>query len=194
MMEFLSNLNDIINDFLLNIGFWGPVLGCILILFESMIPILPLFVFITINFLSFGTLIGFIVSWVFTCVGCIISFVIFRKGIKNWFDKKIKNNKKLSKIMKIINKISFEQLTILIAIPFTPAFLINIAAGLSKMPLKKYLSSLLIGKIFMVFFWGFIGTSLMQSLTHPIALIKVVILVLLAYIVSKIVSKKFKFE
>lgn len=194
MMNFFTNIDEIINTFLLSIGIWGPVIGCILILFESVLPILPLFVFITINFLSFGVIFGFIISWFFTCLGCLMSFMIFRKGIKTHLLSKTKDDGKLKKVLKIIDKITLEQLTLIIAIPFTPAFLVNIAAGLSKMSFKKYFIALLIGKIFMVFFWGFVGTSLLQSLSHPICLLKVVMLVMIAYIISKLVSKKFDIE
>ena len=194
MLEFMNNIDNLINQFLLNIGIFGPILGCICILFESILPILPLFVFITINFLVFGNIIGFIISWLFTVLGCLLAFYIFRKKIKNWFDHKIENNEQFKKIMKMIDKIKMEQLAVIIAVPFTPAFMINIAAGLSKIPVKKFVVALCIGKIFLVLFWGFVGTSLIQSLTHPIALIKVLILLFIAYIVSKIISKKFNFD
>lgn len=193
-MNFFGNLDTIINDFLLNIGIYGPILGCFCILIESIVPILPLFVFITINFLVFGNIVGFLISWFFTVLGCMFSFFLFRSKIKNWFDKKIKNQEKLKKVMHVVTKVKLEQLTSIIAVPFTPAFMVNIAAGLSKMSFKKFFVALLIGKIFLVLFWGFVGTSLVQSLTHPIALLKVVILVLMAFLVSKIINKKFALE
>jgi uncharacterized membrane protein YdjX (TVP38/TMEM64 family) len=194
MTEFFSNIDKIINVFLLSIGIYGPILSCFLILVESMVPVLPLFVFITINFLVFGYFIGFIVSWVFTVLGCLISFFLFRKNIKTWFEKKISNNDQVKKAMTIIDKIKLESLTVIIAIPFTPAFLVNIAAGLSKIPFKKFLTALLIGKIFLVLFWGFVGTSLVESLTNPVALVKTLILLFMAFIISKIVSKKFNLD
>lgn len=194
MFEFMNNLDNLINEFLLGIGIFGPILGCFCILIESIVPILPLFVFITINFLVFGNIIGFIISWIFTILGCLLSFTLFRKKIKNWFDGKIENNEQFKKIMKMIGVIKMEQLAVIIAIPFTPAFMINIAAGLSKIPAKKFIAALLIGKIFLVLFWGFVGTSLIQSLTHPIALLKVIILLIVAYLTSKIVSQKFNFD
>ncbi len=194
MMNFIANIDSFINELLLSIGIYGPIVGCFCILIESIVPILPLFVFITLNFLVFGPVIGFLISWFFTILGCLLSFLLFRKKIRHWIEGKMKENKKFKKVMAIINKIKFEQLTTLIAVPFTPAFMINIAAGISNMPLKKFLFALLIGKIFLVLFWGFIGTSLIQSLTHPIALIKVILLVLLAFIVSRILNKKFALD
>lgn len=194
MMEFVTNLDNLINTFLNSIGIYGPLLGCFCILIESIVPILPLFVFITINFLVFGNIVGFFISWFFTVLGCLMSFFIFRKKIKNWFDKKVKDSKKLTKVMNVVNKVKLEQLTAIIAVPFTPAFMVNIAAGLSTMHLKKFLIALCIGKVFLVLFWGFVGTSLVQSLTHPIALIKVVVLVGIAFVISKIINKKFELD
>ncbi len=194
MMEFITNLDNLINTFLNSIGIYGPLLGCFCILIESIVPILPLFVFITINFLVFGNIVGFFISWFFTVLGCLMSFFIFRKKIKNWFDKKVKDSKKLTKVMNVVNKVKLEQLTAIIAVPFTPAFMVNIAAGLSTMHLKKFLIALCIGKVFLVLFWGFVGTSLVQSLTHPIALIKVVVLVGIAFVISKIINKKFELD
>ena len=194
MGEFLKHIDEFINSFLLSIGIYGPLLGCFCILIESIVPILPLFVFITINFLVFGPILGFLISWIFTVLGCLFSFYLFRKKFQNWFLKKTKNSKKIKKIIALVNKIKIEQLTSIIAVPFTPAFLINIAAGLSKMPFKNFFVSLLIGKIFLVFFWGFVGTSLLQSLTNPYALIKVFLLVVSAFVVSKLICKKFHLE
>ncbi len=184
-------MDKLINEFLLHIGIYGPILGCFFIVIESILPILPLFVFITINFLVFGSIIGFFLSWIFTVLGCMLSFFLFRKKIKNWFDKKTKDKKRFQKIMMVVNKVKFEQLTTIIAVPFTPAFLVNIAAGLSKMPFKKFFIALCIGKIFLVLFWGFVGTSLVQSFSHPIAFLKVAILLLIAFVLSKIINKKF---
>lgn len=194
MLDILKNIDSIINSFLVGLGIYGPLLGCFLILIESMVPILPLFVFITINFLAFGTVIGYLISLFFTILGCLLSFFLCRKKVQGWFNNKISQNEKVKKLMKIIDNIKLEQLATIIAVPFTPAFIINIAAGLSNTSFKKYFTALVIGKSIMVFFWGVIGTSLIQSLTNPIVFIKVVILLLIAFIISKIISKKFNFD
>lgn len=184
-------IENLINTILNSLGVWGPVSGCILIVLESIIPILPLFVFITFNFLSFGKFIGFIISWIFTCLGCFLSFYLFRKNIRVRMSKKLKNKGIISKktIEKITN-LKLEELTMLIAIPFTPAFLVNIACALSKMSFKKFLVSIIIGKIFLVYFWGFIGVSLIESFKHPIYLVKIFIMLIISLIISKIIKKK----
>lgn len=171
---------------------FGIFAGIFLILLESIIPALPLSVFITLNLMTYGNVVGFLLSWLATILGCSLSFFLFRFLFReklNRFIKK-KNQKEFEKWMRKISNISFSSLAILIAIPFTPAFFINIAAGLSKMRYRKFLLALLIGKFIMVYFWGYVGTTLMESLTDVGVLLKIVGLLGLAYILSKIMEKK----
>ncbi len=195
-MEILKEIDIFITHLLNNIGFFAPILASFLIVIESIIPVLPLSVFITLNFYYFGPYIGFIISWLLTCIGCYISFMIFRKNIKLWFDNKfIKNEKPLiAKWMKIVNRLKLEQLVLLMAIPFTPAFLINIVAGLSSMRRAKFVLAILISKIFLVFFWGFVGTTFLDSFQNPMNILKIIVISAAAFIISKIVNKKYNIE
>jgi len=190
-MEIFEKLDILVESAISWMGIYGPIFGCLLMCIESIIPILPLSVFITLNFLTFGNLLGFMISWICTLIGCCISFWIFRSGVKNWFDKRFRIMVKVNQVMNFIDKASFNQLIMVVALPFTPAFLVNIAAGLSRMCFKKFFISIFFGKILMVYFWGFVGTSLLQSLRDPMILIQVVIIMLIAYILSKILNKKF---
>lgn len=188
----MKNIDIWLTNFLLSIGMWGYVLSCFLILIESIVPALPLSVFITLLFYKFGTFIGFIISYIFTILGCIMSYKIFNSKLRYKFDDYINKNDmiKLNKIKKRINKIKFNNLCLIIAIPFTPAFLVNIAAGIVNMNFKKYLYALMIGKIFLIIFWGFIGTSLINSFKNPINLIYIIIMLIICFIISKLVSKR----
>ncbi len=193
-MEILEVLDNIITNLLSLLGTWGSLLGCIFILFESIIPILPLSVFITLNFMTFGSILGFLISWVFTVMGCMMSYYIFRRGISDNRLIKLKENKTFGKIINIVENMNFNNLTLLIAIPFTPAFLVNIAAGICRVDSKKYLLSLMVGKISLVYFWGYVGVSLIEALKNPLILIRVFILVVIVYIISVIFSKKLKLK
>ena len=70
------------------LGVYGPLLGCVFIILESIIPPLPLFVFITLNFVAYGKLVGFIISWICTCIGCFLSYFLVKKFLRNWVLKK----------------------------------------------------------------------------------------------------------
>ncbi len=193
-MDLFSKIEQLILNVLSLLGVWGPILGCFFIVVESIIPILPLAVFITLNFMSFGHFIGFIISWIFTLIGCVISFFIFRKGFYKRFKRFTDSKGKLKKFMKAISNITLGQLVVLTAIPFTPAFAVNIAAGLSNISFKKYFVGIFLGKISLVYFWGYIGTSLVESLKNPIILVRIFFVVLVMYIISQFVNKKVNLE
>ena len=191
-MEVLEALNELINNLLNLLGSWGALLGCVFILFESIIPMLPLSLFITLNFMTFGSIIGFIISWVFTVLGCMMSYYIFKSSVSEKRLEKFKENQTLLKVINVIENMNFTSLVTLIAIPFTPAFAINIAAGICRVPKRKFLLALMLGKISLVYFWGYVGVSLIEALKNPLILIKIAVLVLIVYIISLVLSKKLK--
>lgn len=184
---FVSNSTTILTNI-------GPIGGVFLIILESIFPMLPLSVFITLNMISFGSFFGFIISWLSTIIGCMLSFTLFR----HFFQKKLyrfikkKEQDKFADTMKAISNINFSNLVMLIAIPFSPAFLINIAGGLSKIKTEKFFLAIMIGKIVIVYFWGYIGTTLLKSLTNIMVLFKIGGLLVLAFFISKLVEKKLK--
>lgn len=168
--------------------------GLFIVILESVIPILPLAVFIAINTVVFGNFFGFIISWVGTIIGCSISFFIFRKGISKYLYKYIDSKDRSKKLMESISNLEFSKLVLILAIPFTPAFSINIGAGLSKMSYKKYLLALIISKLSIIYFWGFIGTTLIESITDISVLVKLGIILLITFLLSRIVIKRFKID
>ena len=192
-MEKISLLIDQVVSYMVSFGFMG---GFFLVILESIIPVLPLGVIVGLNMLSFGNIFGFLISYIATWCGCMLSFCLFRYVIKdrflNWFSKK--NQETITRWMKKLTEIDFNILVVLIALPVTPAFALNIAAGLCNIPLRKYLIALLIGKPAMLLFYGYIAVSFVDSLKDPINFIKVGVLVLGAYIISKIIEKLVKVE
>lgn len=190
ILEIISNYINIITDFLKTSGVFY---GILLVLLESIIPALPLGVFITLNINAYGLIMGILISWIATCLGCYLSYSLFKFLSNKFIDKHIKSEK-LIKMVKRIKKINFSNLVVLIALPFTPAFLINIACGIAKMTKKKFLAAILIGKVSIIVFWGCIGKSLLESITDIGTIIIISIFILIAYIISKLVSKKLKIE
>lgn len=196
-MEFIDNLreaNQLLNDFLMSMGVLAPILSSILIVLEGILAFLPLFVFITVNILTLGPVFGAIVSWFCTCIGSFLTFYLCREKVSVFFNKKTVGKKKVQNFMKLVSNLKFKQLVLIIAVPFAPSFFVNLGAGLANISKKKYLYALLIGKIFVVIFWGYIGANLVECLTNPVLFIRVVILIIVAYIIGKIISKKFNID
>lgn len=146
--------------------------------------------------MSFGHVVGFIISYFLTVIGCNLAFYLCKKSMRGRFEYLLKkfDKNKLLKIVANFSNIKMSNLVALLAFPFTPAFAINIFSGISDMKHKKFLVATLIAKPFMVYFWGYLGVTLIDSLTHPTYLIKVIILVVVAYVASRFVSKKFEVE
>ena len=191
MENIITNIIDWIEVYISSHNIISSMLvGMFIVLLESIIPVLPLSVFIAINVIAFGPITGYIVSWIGTIIGCTISYCIFDK-FSIIVHKKLKNDNKLIKLIDGIDKIKFSNLVLILSMPFTPAFSINIAAGLSEMKYKKYLFALLCSKIFIVYFWSFIATTFLESITDIKVIIEISILILGAFILSKIVNKKF---
>lgn len=193
-LHFIENFAPMLEEFLNSIGIWGGVLGAGFMTIESILPCLPLCVFISLELYLFGPLFGFLISWIFTSIGCILSFLLFRYKIKGFIEKRMKKDikKKIDTWMKKFGDIKLSDFVLLVAMPFTPAFVVNIAAGLSSMSLKKFALGIFVGKLFMVYFWLYVGTNLVESIAHPINLIKIIIMLLVAYALSKLINKCFE--
>ncbi len=192
-MEILSTLINRLVEMLVS---FGPIGGFVLILLESIFPPLPLGVIVGLNMLSFGNIFGFLLSYVATITGSMVSFYLFRYLFKDkfihWFSNK--NQIVIKKWMDKLSNIDFNVLVVLFALPITPAFAVNIAGGLSDISARKYFIAMLIGKPAMLLFYGYIAVSFVESLKDPMNFIKVGILVLIAYIISKLVEKLVKVE
>lgn len=191
MVEQIDTFVQLVTSYLQQ---FGIPFGILLIILESMIPILPLGVFIAFNMMAFGGILGFIISWIATCVGCLLSYLFFSKLFSKFIIKRASKREKLDKVVKSMISINFSKLVLIVALPFTPAFLVNIACGLVKVNFKKFIAAILIGKISIVYFWGFVGKSLLESIMDIKTVIIVLVLLLISYILSKIVSKKLEIE
>ena len=192
----MNNINNLIDIMITFVENGGYLFGFLLVLLESIFPWLPLFVFIALNIKSFGFLAGFIISWSAAIVGCVLSYFLFKYLLSNKVDKYI-NKKEMNKLIslkKTIKKISFPNLVLIIALPFSPAFLINIVCGITNVKFKKFFLAHLIGKLSIVYFWGFIGTSLIDSITDPEKLIQIFLILIIVFLLSKAINKKYNID
>ena len=173
---------------------FSAFIAFLIIVVESIVPILPLAAFVVLNMIIFGNTAGFILSWIATITGCVLSFLIFRKGFSKYFYRSLSEHNISRKLVAKIDKMSFRTLLLITAMPFSPAFTINIGAGLSKMRFKKFLAVIALSKLSIVYFWGFVGTTLLTSLEHPGKLIGLTGVIILAYLISTYYKNKYNIE
>lgn len=169
----------------------GVFLGVVLIYLEALIPMLPISVFITLNISSFGFIIGFILSWIASVFGSYTCYIISKKVAKcSLFKKLYDHNKKFKIWIKKIDSIPFSNLVVIISLPFAPSFIINISSGIAGIEEKKFLFSIMLGKVAIIFFWGFVGTSIIKSISDFNTIVIVFVMVIVAYFLSKFISEK----
>ena len=193
MVEFVEKAIEFSTNF---ISSGGLLFGFFIVYIECLIPVLPLSVFIALNVNAFGFFIGVLISWIATCLGCVTCYYLY-VFLGDKLTKKFISRKTYMKIkdkIDMFRDISFSKLVLVITVPFTPSFLINLLAGLSHMKKEKFFLGLLVGKIFTIIFWGYIGKTLIESLTDVKALIYIGVTLIVAYIISKIVTKKLGIE
>ena len=192
-MDVVRFVIDYSTDLLAN---GGIICGFLLVFIECFIPALPLSLFVALNVNAFGLFLGVLISWIATCCGSFLCYLLFSFFEEKFF-RKFLNKKLIQKIRNGMDKflnITFSQLVLIITLPFTPSFFINILCGLSGVRRDKFCLALIIGKMFTVIFWGYIGKSFIQSLTDIFSLIYIIIALGIAYVLSKIVSRRMNIE
>ena len=183
--------------FIKSLGLTGGFISVFLIFVEAFIPMLPLIAFVSVNIVIFGTLLGFILSSISTILGGSVVFLLSRKFFKSRVIVYLEKHPKfkiIKSLKKGLDKISLSGLSLIIACPFTPSFVINIGGGLSNMSFAKYIASMLIGKFCMIYFIVFVGTNIVEVFHNPIAIVKILLAFVFAYILSLIansITKKY---
>ena len=131
IMGWINSINTILDNYLHAAGIWGGILCCFLIILEPLLPVLPMFIFVTINILVFGTVLGLLISYICAVLGCLLFYIVFNKLLSKKAYKFYKDRQKLNSLVKKYKDIRIETLTTIISMPFTPAFMINLFASIS---------------------------------------------------------------
>lgn len=192
----MNTIEFVVNHSTELISSGGIFIGFFLVFIECFIPALPLSVFVALNVNAFGFLLGVFISWIATSLGSYLCYLLFYYLETKVVQKHMKK-KMIQRVQRAIDRfqnIQFTELVLLITLPFTPSSLINIVSGLTRMPKEKFICALLIGKIFSIVFWGYIGKSLIESLTDLSSLIYIFIALVLSFILSKIIGRKMNIE
>lgn len=132
LADFIDKVKEVYQSF-------GIIAAIGLPFFETLFPVLPLFLMIAFNILSYGIFFGYIFTYIGTTVGTIVIFVFMRYVSTKHFRE---NNKRKFKIKLYLDWIENTHpiLHILVLmIPFNPSFVINYSMGLSKMRLSTFI-------------------------------------------------------
>ncbi len=159
----LDNIMDLIQEY----RSFGPLPGIALPMIEAFLPFLPLVIFVMANASAFGLWLGFLYSWVGSCLGALLLFLLIRKfGQKRIFSF-LSKHQKVRKLMDWVDRNGFGPLFLLLCFPFTPSVVVNVVAALSKISKYQYMLAVAIGKMVMIFTISFVGYDLQSLITQP---------------------------
>ncbi len=170
----------------------GPIAPIVLTALESLIPALPLVGIVTVNVAAHGPLLGFLYSWIGTCLGCFFMFFVFRKLFSNFARNMAEKHTKLAKARNWVSRMKPSALFLILIMPFTPSSFVNFAFGVSDFDAKRYLKTLFFSKLIMIASLTAFGQSLTMAITeNPLYLLLAVGLLGALYWISKKIGKKY---
>ncbi|MBN8192994.1 TVP38/TMEM64 family protein [Bacillus sp. NTK074B] len=129
------------------LGIFAIALSILLNIIISVLGVLPSVVITAVNITFFGFEKGLAVSIAGEALGAIVSFYLYRKGIKKLFHHKEINNGLLTRLQ---NSQAVEAFCLIIAFrifPFIPSGLVTLAAAISKVGIINYSIASTIGKM-----------------------------------------------
>ncbi|WP_026366337.1 TVP38/TMEM64 family protein [Salinicoccus albus] len=163
----------------------GVIVGFLLVVLESLLPFLPLFLFVIVNINSYGLILGFLASYSGTVLGSYIVFLAVRYFLRAPSQRYIARHERLQKMLSFIDRRGFSFLFILLCLPFTPSAVINVIAALSNMKKIVYLYILIAAKAIMIMSMSLVGNDVTSFFTSPLQLTLSIIVLVLLYLFSK---------
>jgi uncharacterized membrane protein YdjX (TVP38/TMEM64 family) len=169
----------------------GPLPGILAPMIESFLPILPLVAILIANVNAYGFGEGFLLSWIGVFIGSIIVFALVRKfggRFGQFIERKYPRSRTF---IHWLEKNGFTTIFLLACFPFTPSSLVNVVAGLSKVPSHTFVTATALGKGVMIFLVSFAGHDLGQLLQKPWKIALVLFVFILMWLFGRKLESKF---
>lgn len=145
----------------------GPLPGILLTFMKSFVPPLPTIIIVGANAAIYGMWQGFLYSWIGLVAGSLLTFLLIRKAAGSSLIRRWAKKPKVQKAMVWARKNGFSFVFLLSMLPVGPFVVINMAAGLTRMPVRTFAAAVALGKAVMVFCVSYIGTHLSDFVNQP---------------------------
>lgn len=172
---------------------FGPfrfLAGILIAMIEAFFPPLPLAVLVTVNIMGFGFFIGYLLSYIGTCIGTLLVYLLFKKiGAKKlipWLHR----HKEYNRFQTWFQGKGIFPLIVLFSFPFTPSILVSVLAALSEIRKREFTMAVFAGKAVMILILSIIGYNVSDFTKNPLrsGIILVLIFVLL-YLAKKVFER-----
>lgn len=152
-----------LRHFILSYGAWSPVVSIALMVIQSLVPFVPGLVITITNAWIFGWQYGALYSWIGALLGAILDFCVAR-----WYGRfvveRFVNIKYLTMTDTFLLRYGLLAVFITRLTPIMPFKVVSYGAGLTTMPLWKFLIATAIGQAPAIILYSALG----QNITHNI--------------------------
>lgn len=163
----------------------GPLPGILLPMLESLLPFLPLVLFVAGNAAAYGFLFGFLYSWIGAVSGSLLVFTIIRRLARQRFIGFIARHPKVLPMLAWFERHGFGMIFLLLCFPFTPSSLINVVAGLSKINVWTFSLAVIMGKMVMISVVSFVGHDIVSLIKQPVLLSALLVATVVLWLFGK---------
>lgn len=177
-------------DYIQSFGVWAMLFSFCLDVLVNALGFLPSIFISTANGVLFGVVPGVIVSWLAETTGVILSFLLMRTILRDSAEKVIRKSPYLSKLDEFSGQKGFQMMLIARTIPYFPSGILTALGAVSRISVKDYMLSNLIGKFPSTALEVVIGHDAVLFHEHMERLTCVVVLATIAYAAIWYVQRK----
>jgi len=151
---------ETIREWVVNFGWIAPVVYIGAYIVRPFV-LFPASVLSMAGGLAFGTWLGMLYTLVGAVTGAVLSFLLARKIGRGFFKRK--DDPRLLKIERLMEKRGFAMVLLLRIAPFVPFDLVSYSAGAAGVRLRAFLPATVIGTLPGTFAYNYLGSSLTKS-------------------------------
>ncbi len=175
-----GDMNETIT-YINSFGMWSIVVSFVLDVLINACGCLPSVFVSAANGVLFGVIPGIIISWLAETVGVIISFILMRTVLRDSAEKLISKSSYLTKLDEFSGRDGFRLMLIARTIPYFPSGLLTALGAVSRISLRDYALSNLIGKFPSTALEVIIGHDLIMLEENMMRLTFVTVLAVIVY-------------
>lgn len=177
-MNFLYDLLDKFQAFVLANIWFAPLSAVLLPFIEAILPSLPLTVLIAFNINIMasafgvwqGTALTILLSTLGSFLGMLLIFILIRVTLAPFFAKKVEENKYGKMFLNIVDGPKVVPVLLVLSNPFLPSSVLNYALSLTKTKFGKYVFLTMTSRLIIILFLVFLG-SIFDIQNHPLNLL-----------------------
>lgn len=166
-----------------------PAVTFVITVVQAIFPVVPFVILCSANGVLFGLTTGIALTWIGTLLGASIMFFVFRSLGYEWVVRKY-NVSQLKHINEMSGPKGFLIVFILRLLPYFPAPLINISAGVSQINFLWFLSASALGKLPFVVGYTVMGYTLLHSKNYALGVSILIGMLVVPYLIVKIRRRK----